>query len=46
MVEAGRAPKGRETKVRRWMRDRDSLRTFFLYIGNWSCFIFIFFVVV
>ena len=47
MVEAGRDPKGRETKVRRWMHDRDSTRTiFFLYIGNWSCFILFVFLLV
>ena len=41
MVEVGRDPK-RKTKVRRWMCDRDSLRTIFLYI-YWKLELFCFY---
>ena len=43
MVEAGRDPKGRKTKVRRWMRDRDSFRTIFYILAIEVVLFYLFF---
>ena len=40
MVEVGRDLKGRETKVRRWMRDRVLQNNFILYIWQLKLFYF------
>ena len=40
MVEVGRDLKGRETKVRRWMRDRFLQNNFILYIWQLKLFCF------
>ena len=40
MVEVGRGLKGRETKVRRWMRDRFLQNNFILYIWQLKLFYF------